>query len=325
MDRSMTNAASGGALMDKTLATTRHLISSMARNTQEFRIRGAITNKVVNEVGIVDNLRMENQFTELTLPQQYRSSLGQGQYVVPRFGLTPNMPAPNHNYYQQPGSRYPTPLFQQQQQQILTQNNAPSMEEWMKFQQNMNAIMHDLKMQIGQLANSVARSRNLPSQQILNLKGGNIGVVALRSGKELQVEPRSKLNPTDIESELEVDSRRVEINILFLDAIKQIPKYAKFLKDLSIRKRNKLKKGAEVGGVLSAFIQKEVTVETKPALPRKCRDSGIFSVPCTIGGCTFVDAMLDLGASINVMPTSIHKSLNFGDLEPTGIVIQLAN
>ncbi|RDX82421.1 hypothetical protein CR513_36795, partial [Mucuna pruriens] len=35
--------------------------------------------------------------------------------------------------------------------------------------------------------------------------------------------------------------------------------------------------------------------------------------------------MLDLGASINVMPTSIYKSLNFGDLEPTGMIKQLAN
>ncbi|RDX94940.1 hypothetical protein CR513_22616, partial [Mucuna pruriens] len=35
--------------------------------------------------------------------------------------------------------------------------------------------------------------------------------------------------------------------------------------------------------------------------------------------------MLDLGASINVMPTSFYKSLNFGDLEPTGMTIQLAN
>ncbi|RDY09474.1 hypothetical protein CR513_06157, partial [Mucuna pruriens] len=34
---------------------------------------------------------------------------------------------------------------------------------------------------------------------------------------------------------------------------------------------------------------------------------------------------VDLGASINVIQVSIYKSLNFGDLEPTGITIQLAN
>ncbi|RDX84374.1 hypothetical protein CR513_34593, partial [Mucuna pruriens] len=60
-------------------------------------------------------------------------------------------------------------------------------------------------------------------------------------------------------------------------------------------------------------------------LPKKCRDPRIFSVPCTIGECTFANAMLDLGASINVMPASIYRSLNFGDLEPTRMTIQLAN
>ncbi|RDX85417.1 hypothetical protein CR513_33397, partial [Mucuna pruriens] len=35
--------------------------------------------------------------------------------------------------------------------------------------------------------------------------------------------------------------------------------------------------------------------------------------------------MLDLGALINVMPTSNYKFLKFGDLEPTGMTIQLAN
>ena len=35
--------------------------------------------------------------------------------------------------------------------------------------------------------------------------------------------------------------------------------------------------------------------------------------------------MLDLGASINVMPLSIYKSLSLGPLQPTSVVIQLAN
>ncbi|RDX63841.1 hypothetical protein CR513_57677, partial [Mucuna pruriens] len=102
--------------------------------------------------------------------------------------------------------------------------------------------------------------------------------------------------------------RKVEINIPLLDAIKQIPKYAKFLKELCVHKRKKMKGNVEVG-----------------ELPKKCRDPGIFSVPCTIGNCTFADAMLDLGALINIMPTSIYKSLNFGDLEPNRMTIQLAN
>ena len=35
--------------------------------------------------------------------------------------------------------------------------------------------------------------------------------------------------------------------------------------------------------------------------------------------------MLDLGASINVMPLSVFTSLHLGPLKSTGVVIQLAN
>ncbi|RDX71723.1 hypothetical protein CR513_48888, partial [Mucuna pruriens] len=79
-------------------------------------------------------------------------------------------------------------------------------------------------------------------------------------------------------------------------------------------------------GVMLVLVQNEgATTGSQSVLPKKCGDPRIFSVPCTISGCTFVYAMLDLGASINVMSESVYKSLNFGDLEPTRIMIQLAN
>ena len=50
-------------------------------------------------------------------------------------------------------------------------------------------------------------------------------------------------------------------------------------------------------------------------MPQKCKDPGTFTVPCTIGDCTFID----------VMATSIYISLHLGDLKPVGVVIHLAN
>ncbi|RDX67630.1 hypothetical protein CR513_53470, partial [Mucuna pruriens] len=61
MDKSMIDIASGGALMDKTRAAARHLISNMASNTQQFGIRGADPSRMVNEISVVDNLSLENQ------------------------------------------------------------------------------------------------------------------------------------------------------------------------------------------------------------------------------------------------------------------------
>ncbi|RDX91635.1 hypothetical protein CR513_26357, partial [Mucuna pruriens] len=49
MDKSMIDVASGRALMDKTRAVARNLISNLVGNTQQFGVRGSIASKVVNE------------------------------------------------------------------------------------------------------------------------------------------------------------------------------------------------------------------------------------------------------------------------------------
>ncbi|XP_052626878.1 uncharacterized protein LOC128133460 [Lactuca sativa] len=95
--------------------------------------------------------------------------------------------------------------------------------------------------------------------------------------------------------------RKVEVNILLLDAIKQIPRYAKFLKELCTKKRNL--QGHEkisMSENVSAILQRE--------LPPKCKDPGMFTVPCNIGDVTFSSSMLDLGASINVIPYSTART-----------------
>ncbi|RDY00004.1 hypothetical protein CR513_16867, partial [Mucuna pruriens] len=49
MGRNMIDAASGGALMDKTSAAARHLISNMVSNTQQFGIRGANQSRIQHQ------------------------------------------------------------------------------------------------------------------------------------------------------------------------------------------------------------------------------------------------------------------------------------
>ncbi|KAK9714200.1 hypothetical protein RND81_06G079200 [Saponaria officinalis] len=60
-------------------------------------------------------------------------------------------------------------------------------------------------------------------------------------------------------------------------------------------------------------------------LPQKCGDPGMFTIPCTIGNTKFHKAMLDLGASINVLPYSLYQSLKLGPMTETRVVIQLAD
>jgi len=104
----------------------------------------------------------------------------------------------------------------------------------------------------------------------------------------------AKTKKEEQEKEILETFRKVEVNIPLLDAIKQVPRYAKFLKELCTTKcklRNNEK--ISVGEIVSALIQRK--------LPPKCKDPGSFSIPCKIGDSRFESAMTDLGASINVM------------------------
>ncbi|XP_010247909.1 PREDICTED: uncharacterized protein LOC104590853 [Nelumbo nucifera] len=185
---------------------------------------------------------------------------------------------------------------------------------------------------MGQMATAISRLKaqslgKLPSQMVVNPKE-NVSAIFLRSGKE--VETPAKAAPASSKQEKEKDiipnddeipkckfpplsdyklvppfphalagSRkdeqfkdfcetfhRCEVNIPLLDAIKQVPRYDKFLKELCTHKRKHKLKGC------NTRIEK---------------------------------AMLDLGASINVIPYSIYASLKLGPLNKTGVVIQLAD
>ncbi|XP_073056909.1 uncharacterized protein [Primulina eburnea] len=57
----------------------------------------------------------------------------------------------------------------------------------------------------------------------------------------------------------------------------------------------------------------------------RCKDPGMFTMPCVIGNLKIERAMLDLGAFINVMPYSIYCALNLGRLKQTRVLIQLAD
>ena len=72
-----------------------------------------------------------------------------------------------------------------------------------------------------------------------------------------------------------------------------------------------------VGENVSTIIQRK--------LPAKCKDPSMFTIPCTIGNTQLEKAMIDLGASINVMPYSIYVSLKLGPFNKTGVVIQLTD
>ena len=113
---------------------------------------------------------------------------------------------------------------------------------------------------------------------------------------------------------------KCEVNIPLLKLIKSIPRYAKFLKELcTIKKKQRLKKKEKVS------LNENVSAMLQRKLPEKCGDPGMFTIPCAIGNTRFKQAMLDLGASINVISYNVYMSLGLGALTETGVTVQLAD
>ncbi|XP_070006031.1 uncharacterized protein [Nicotiana sylvestris] len=48
-------------------------------------------------------------------------------------------------------------------------------------------------------------------------------------------------------------------------------------------------------------------------------DLGAFTIPCTTGSANFAKAVCDLGASINLMPYSVFKTLGIGQPRATSM------
>ncbi|OIS97023.1 hypothetical protein A4A49_60707, partial [Nicotiana attenuata] len=105
--------------------------------------------------------------------------------------------------------------------------------------------------------------------------------------------------------------KQLYINISFTEALTQMPSYAKFLKEILSSKR-KLEKVSVVKLTekCSAILQNK--------LPQRLGDPGSFTIPCTVGGTHFEKALCDSGASINLMPFSIFRKLELGEMKDTG-------
>ena len=55
------------------------------------------------------------------------------------------------------------------------------------------------------------------------------------------------------------------------------------------------------------------------------QDHGSFTIPCKIGHADVGKALCDSEASINLMPLSVAKRLNLGELTPTTMTLQMAD
>ncbi|XP_073119973.1 uncharacterized protein [Henckelia pumila] len=262
-------------------------------------------------------------------------NLRYGNPLANQYGLQ----AQSHNQAYRPP--YPPPQRPQnstpgESLENIVQNLATNT---LAFQQDTRKSIQNLNTQMGQLAAAISKleaqnSSRLPSQTVVNPKD-NVSAITLRSGKELQIQDGLVKEPVETEGDKESKVKESEPipkeapRGMFppLSEYKHVAPFPLALKDS--RKNEGIKelyetfrrcegcKKVELGEQVSAVIQRKV--------PTKCKDPGMFSIPCKIGGVQLDTAMLDLGASINVMSYSVYASLKLGPLNETVIVIQMAD
>ena len=75
----------------------------------------------------------------------------------------------------------------------------------------------------------------------------------------------------------------------------------------------------------NAFLTEQVSAIIQCKTPVKYIDPGCPTISVNIGGTCVEKALLNLGASVNLLPYSMYKQLGLGELKPTSITLSLAD
>ncbi|GJU07877.1 DNA-directed DNA polymerase [Tanacetum coccineum] len=111
---------------------------------------------------------------------------------------------------------------------------------------------------------------------------------------------------------------QLHINLPFIEALAQMPKYAKFLKGLLTNK-------ARLEEACKITMNERCSAVLLNKLPSKEKDPGSFTIPCDIGQLHIDNALADLGASISVIPYTMYKKLGLGEPKATRMSLELAD
>nr|GEY06120.1 reverse transcriptase domain-containing protein [Tanacetum cinerariifolium] len=102
----------------------------------------------------------------------------------------------------------------------------------------------------------------------------------------------------------------MSFEISFVDALILMPKFSSTLKALIGNKEKLIE-------IARTPLNEHCSAVLLKKLPEKLEDPGKFLIPCDFPGMAECLALVDLGASINLMPYYVWKKLSLPDLTPT--------
>ncbi|XP_059310889.1 uncharacterized protein LOC132062313 [Lycium ferocissimum] len=111
--------------------------------------------------------------------------------------------------------------------------------------------------------------------------------------------------------------KQLTVNFPFLDVVKEMPEFAKFMKDPLTKKRSVQHETMNLTHRVSSIIA-STTVQKK-------EDLGAFTIPCNIGLHAFTRSLCENRTSINLMPLAIFKQSELGMPRPTSMRLQMAD
>ena len=74
-----------------------------------------------------------------------------------------------------------------------------------------------------------------------------------------------------------------------------------------------------------AFVIEQANSIIQTTKVPKYKDPGCMTISIVIGATWIEHALLDLGASVNLLPYSMYKQLGLGELKLTNVTLQLAD
>nr|XP_027097561.1 uncharacterized protein LOC113717107 [Coffea arabica] len=202
----------------------------------------------------------------------------------------------------------------------LADSTCQMRQDLQRFQQKTRTSIRNLEAQMSQLASSMSNlesgKKKLSSQVIPNPKE-NANAMILRNGKEVQSSKSEAAGEEDERVYGEFEKEKISTPPNFLRTL-ILTRLFLFLKGLCTnRSKLNVQDKIKIGENVPTALQRK--------LPQKYKDPSMFTIPCIIGQKRIQRGMLNLGASINIMPLSIFRALNLGLLKDTRVVIQLAD
>ncbi|KAI3503944.1 hypothetical protein L1887_32458 [Cichorium endivia] len=109
---------------------------------------------------------------------------------------------------------------------------------------------------------------------------------------------------------------QIKVNIPLVKLIKEVPAYAKFLKDMCIHKKHIL---SHLPKMIS--LPENVSSILMDTLPPKMKDPGVPLISVDLGNVHIKRNLLDLGASVNILPGQLFDKHEFGTMRSTDVIL----